>query len=94
MLTPDVLTFSPDGKLLKTEQAAQAGNDGIVILRDGTKYVSSVMQGGVSRMRPGQPADLIATNIPNAASMCYDAGANQLVIPMNANNALAFVKLN
>jgi len=25
--------------------------------------------------------------------MCYDAGANQLVIPMNANNALAFIKL-
>jgi hypothetical protein len=22
--------------------------------------------------------------------MCYDAGANQLVIPMNANNGLAF----
>jgi hypothetical protein len=27
------------------------------------------------------------------ASMCYDAGANQLVIPMNANNALAFIPL-
>ena len=54
----------------------------------------SVMNGGVSRIRPGQPADLIAQNIPNAASMCYDAGANQLVIPMNANNALAFIKLN
>jgi hypothetical protein len=26
--------------------------------------------------------------------MCYDSGANQLVIPMNANNALAFVKLD
>ena len=71
----------------------QAGNDGIVILRDGTMYVSSVLQGGVSRLRPGQPATLIAHNIPNAASMCYDAGANQLVIPMNANNALAFVPL-
>ena len=42
---------------------------------------------------PGATAELIATNIPNAASMCYDAGANQLVIPMNANNALAFVPL-
>jgi hypothetical protein len=93
MLTPDVLTLSPDGKQLKTEQAAQAGNDGIVIMRDGTKYVSSVIHGGVSRLRPGQAAALIAQNIPNAASMCYDAGANQLVIPMNANNALAFVKL-
>ena len=90
----EVLTFSPAGQLLRTENAAQPGNDGLVIMPDGTKYVSSVQQGGVSRMRPGQPAELIARNIPNAASMCYDAGANQLVIPMNANNGMAFVPLN
>jgi hypothetical protein len=89
----DVLTFSPDGKLLKTESAVQPGNDGIVIMPDGTKYVSSVQQGGVSRIRPNGPAELIAQNIPSPASMCYDAGANQLVIPMNANNALAFIPL-
>jgi hypothetical protein len=89
----EVLTFSPEAKLLKTENAAQAGNDGLVIMPDGTKYVSSVINGGVSRMRPNQPAELIARNIPNAASMCYDAGANQLVIPMNPNNGLAFVPL-
>lgn len=91
--TADVLTFSPAGKLLKTEQAAQAGNDGLVIMADGTKYVSSVRNGGVSRIRANGTADLIATGIPSAASMCYDAGANQLVIPMNPNNSLAFVKL-
>ena len=89
----EVLTFSPEGKLLKTENAAQPGNDGLVIMSDGTKYVSSVVNGGVSRMRPNQPAELIARNIPNAASMCYDAGGNQLVIPMNPNNGLAFVPL-
>jgi len=89
-----VLTFSPAGQLLKTEQAAQPGNDGLVIMPDGTKYVSSVRNGGVSRIRPGQPAELIARNIPSAASMCYDSGANQLVIPMNANNGLAFVRLD
>jgi SMP-30/Gluconolactonase/LRE-like region len=88
----DVLTFSPEGKLVKTETAAQPGNDGLVIMKDGTKYVSSVQQGGVSRIRDGK-AELIARNIPNAASMCYDAGANQLVIPMNPNNGLAFVPL-
>ena len=38
---------------------------------DGTKYVSSVQNGGVSRIRPGQPAELIARNIPNPASMCW-----------------------
>lgn len=89
----EVLTFSPAGQLVKTETAAQAGNDGLVIMPDGTKYVSSVLNGGVSRIRAGQPAELIARNIPNAASMCYDAGANQLVIPMNPNNGLAFVPL-
>jgi sugar lactone lactonase YvrE len=88
-----VLTFSPDGKLLTTENAAQPGNDGLVVMADGTKYVSSVQNGGVSRIRPGQKAELIARNIPNAASMCYDEDANQLVIPMNANNALAFVPI-
>jgi hypothetical protein len=90
----DVLTFAPDAKLLKTETAVQAGNDGLVIMADGTKYVSSVLNGGVSKLRPGKPAELIARNIPNAASMCYDAGANQLVIPMNPNNGLAFVRLD
>lgn len=89
----EVLTFSPDGELLNTENAAQAGSDGIVIMEDGTKYLSSVMVGGVSKIVPGQEAELIATGIPSAASMCYDAGANQLVIPMNANNALAFIPL-
>ena len=89
----DVLTFTPDGKLLRTETAAQAGNDGLVIMKDGTKYVSSVVNGGVSRIRQNQTAELIAQNIPNPASMCYDSAANQLVIPMNANNALAFIPL-
>jgi hypothetical protein len=91
--TNDVLTFGTDGKLLNTEHAVQAGNDGLVVMKDGTKYVSSVQLGGVSRIRPGKPAELIAQNIPNPASMCYDAGENQLVIPMNANNGLAFIPL-
>jgi hypothetical protein len=93
MGTDEILTFSPDGKLLATEHAAQTGSDGLVIMPDGTKYVSSVTNGGVSRIRPGRPAELIARNIPSAASMCYDEGAKQLVIPMNPNNGLAFVSL-
>jgi hypothetical protein len=91
--TEDVITYSKEGKPIKTEKAAQSGNDGLVIMKDGTKYVSSVVNGGVSRIRPGRAAELIAQNIPNPASMCYDPDANQLVIPMNANNALSFIKL-
>ncbi|HEV2518399.1 MAG TPA: SMP-30/gluconolactonase/LRE family protein [Devosia sp.] len=91
----EVLTFAAaDAKLLKTEKAAQAGNDGIVVLPDGTKYVSSVINGGITKLTPDGTASLIAENIPSAASMCYDAGAEQLVVPMNANNGLAFVSLD
>ena len=89
----DVLTFSPTGQLLMTEQSIDAGNDGLAILPDGTKYVSSVRIGTVSRIRPGQKAELIASGIPSAASMTYDPKRNRLVIPMNDWNAITFVEL-
>ena len=90
----DVMTFDPaSGKLIRTEHAAEGGNDGLVILPDGTKYVSSVRFGSVSKISPGKPAEVIASGIPSAASMGYDSKHKQLIIPMNNNNAVAFLKL-
>ncbi len=89
-----VLTFSPEGKLLTTEESSDPGNDGLVILPDGTKYVSSVRNGTVARIRPGQKAERIADGIPTAASMAYDSKRNRLVIPMNDWNAITIVELN
>ena len=89
----DVITYSPDGKLVRVEQSGEKGSDGIVIMDDGTKYVCSVHHGSVSRIRPGKKAEIIAKGIPSAASMCYDSIQHQLVIPMNPNNGLAFLKL-
>jgi len=88
-----VLTFSTDGKLLSTEESTDPGNDGIVVLADGTKYVSSVRQGTIARIRPGQKAERIADGIPTAASMTYDSKRNRLVIPMNDWNAITIVEL-
>ncbi len=88
-----VLTFNANGTLVRTEHAFEGGNDGLVILEDGTKYVSSVRFGSVSRIRPGRSAEVIAAGIPSAASMCYDSVQHQLVIPMNDHNALAFIAL-
>jgi WD40 repeat protein len=90
----NVLTFAPDGTLLTTEPSIDAGNDGLVVLEDGTKYVSSVRQGTVARIRPGQKAELVASGIPSAASMCYDPKRHRLVIPMNDWNAITFIDLN
>ena len=89
-----VISYNRDGTVVRTEHAVEGGNDGIVITADGTKYVSSVRNGSVSRIRPGQDAEIIASGIPSAASMCYDSTQNQLVIPLNGNYALAFVQLD
>lgn len=88
-----VITYDLGGDVIKTEHSIEGGNDGIVILNDGTKYVSSVRFGSVSKIEPGQNAELIASGIPSAASMCYDSVQNQLVIPLNGNYALAFIPL-
>ena len=89
-----IITFDQDGAVVQTEHSVEGGNDGIVITADGTKYVSSVRYGSVSRIRPGREAEIIASGIPSAASMCYDSTQNQLVIPLNSNYALAFVRLD
>jgi len=89
-----VITYAQDGAVSRIEHSVEGGNDGIVVAADGTKYASSVRFGSVSRIRPGQEAEVIASGIPSAASMCYDSTQNQLVIPLNSNYALAFVRLN
>lgn len=91
--TNAVITYNPAGDVVRTEHAAEAGNDGVVVTADGTKYVSSVRFGSVSKIMRGREAEVIATGVPSAASMCYDSVQHQLVIPMNPNNALAFIKL-
>ena len=91
--TSDVVTYAPDGRLVRTEQSTDPGNDGLVVLPDGTKYVSSVRLGTVARIRPGQKAEVVATGIPSPASMAYDSKRHRLVIPMNDWNAITFVEL-
>tara|TARA_B100001123_G_scaffold274625_1_gene305569 strand:- start:1368 stop:2315 length:948 start_codon:yes stop_codon:yes gene_type:complete len=89
-----VITYGRDGEVVRIEHSVEGGNDGVVVTADGTKYVSSVRYGSVSRIRVGQEAEIVASGIPSAASMCYDSTQNQLVIPLNSNYALAFVRLS
>ncbi len=89
----DVQTWSTSGQLLTAVKTTDEGNDGIVVMPDGTMYVSSVRAGTVARIRPGQAPERIATGIPSAASMTLDSKRNRLVIPMNDWNAITFVDL-
>lgn len=88
-----VITYNPAGDVVRIDRAAEGGNDGVIVTEDNTRYVSSVRFGSVSKIVPGQPAEVIATGVPSAASMCYDSVQKQLVIPLNPNNALAFIRL-
>jgi|TARA_B110000438_G_scaffold206704_1_gene198415 hypothetical protein len=88
-----VITYDPSGEVVKEESAVEGGNDGVVVLENGIKYVSSVRFGSVSRIDSSGNAQLIARGIPSAASMCYDSRQNQLVIPMNPHYAMAFIPL-
>jgi len=92
--TKDILTFDRNGKLLKTEQSADAGNDGLVILPDGTKIVSSVQVGTIARIPPGGAPEVVASGIPNPASICYDPTRNVVAAPTNNNNAIALISLD
>ena len=74
-----------------SRRSSSSQPDSSGILPDGTKFVSSVRQGTVARIRPGQKAESIASGIPSPASMCYDSKRRRLVIPMNDWNAITFV---
>lgn len=90
----EILTFDRAGALLKTERSLDTGNDGLVILPDGTKYISSVRQGTLARIAPGGGApELVASGVTNAASICHDSRRNVIVAPMNNNNAIAIIDL-
>ena len=56
----DVITYSPDGKLVRVEQSGEKG-DGIVIMDDGTKYVAVFTT--AKHPRPGKKAEIIAKGI-------------------------------
>jgi hypothetical protein len=94
--TPDPATWqvwkiAADGTASMFVQGAPLRQpNGVAIDEKGNVVVLNM---GTDEIRPGKAAELIASNIPNAASMCYDAGAKQLVIPMNPNNGLASVPI-
>ncbi len=94
IFSSNVHTFTPGGELIGTTNTVDGGDDGIVIMADGTQYVSSVRFGSVSRISPDGTAELIAVGMPGGASMCYDPVSSQLVVPMDNANALVFVPLN
>ncbi len=94
LLDDEVNTYDRDGKLLGTRHAAEGRNDGLVIMEDGTLYITSVSFGSIHVLRPDDSKEVLAVGIPGAASMCFDEGGNQLVVPMNNSDALAYRPLN
>lgn len=89
----EILTFSVAGELLSTQNSLDSINDGLIILPDGTMYVSSVGEGTLVRISPDEETEVIASGIPSAASICHDTKRNRIVVPMNTGNSIAIVAL-
>jgi hypothetical protein len=90
----DVVTYSRDGNVLKKESNLSTLNDGLVILADGSKITSSLRAGHIVRIpAQGGPAEVLAENIPQPASIGFDAKRNRVIIPQLVQNALTFVDL-
>ena len=88
-----VLTFNPQGKLIRTENTVESGNDGIVILKDGTKYVSSGEWWCVAdSSREKRRADRAQHS--ECGIDVLRRGGESIGDSDESNNGLAFVRLN
>jgi len=90
----DILTYAPDGKLVKTENGLEGLADGLVILADGTKITTSLRANHLARIPPGGKAELLVDNVFTPASIGYDAKRNRIIVPENQQNAITMIDLN
>lgn len=89
----NVLTYSPDGKLVKTEDGLEGLADGLVILKDGTKITTSLRANHLAKIPPGGKAELLVDNVFTPASIGYDAKRNRIIVPENQQNAITMIDL-
>jgi len=89
----NILTYAPDGELVKTEDGLEALADGLVILADGTKITTSLRANHLARIPPGGKAELLVDNVFTPASIGYDAKRNRVIVPENQQNAITMVDL-
>ena len=87
-----VITYNLDGEVVKTEYAAEGGNDGVVVLPDGTKYVSSVRFGSVSEIKPVKRRPLLL-RVSRVRHRCATTPCSISWLFLNPNYSLAFIPL-
>jgi len=90
----EILTYTPDGQVAKTENGLESLADGLVILEDGTKITTSLRANHLAKIPPGGKAELLVDQVFTPASIGYDAKRNRVIVPENQQNAITMVDLN
>lgn len=90
LATRDIVTRSPGGAVVSVLHNSGIGNDGVVALKDGGRLTSSVTDGTLAHVRADDSMQIIATGMPGAASITYDAKRQRVIVPELRENAVRF----
>ncbi len=88
-----VMTMSRDGEILNEKQLDAGKLDGLVVLDDGTKLVSSWDGEHVVRIAPDGTVSTILTGVVQPAAFDVDPEKGLLLVPQVKENAVAVVPL-
>lgn len=91
LATRDIVTRTPRGDVVSVLHNPGIGNDGLVVLKDGGRLTSSVADGTLAHVHPDDTTQIIATGMPSAASIAYDAKRQRVIVPQLRENAVRFL---
>jgi len=89
----EVVTRRPDGTVLDTKTLPQGQLDGLLILPDGSKLISSWEGKNVVRLRPDGTTQVVVDNVEAPAAIGFDSKRQKVLIPQLTLNTLVIADL-
>ena len=91
--TPGNIIRVSNGEISESTEMTAGGFDGVVELEGGDLLVSSWSESAVLRISPDGSATPVVEGVEGPADIDYDAGRNQILIPLLQSNNVLFVPL-
>lgn len=89
----DVMTISPEGEILKRVTLPTGRLDGLVILDDGSKIVTSQEGSQIFRIPTGGEAEAVVKDVPGPAAIGFDTERNRILVPTIRENTVRIFDL-
>jgi hypothetical protein len=88
-----LITLSPEGTIETTRELEAGKLDGLVVLEDGTAYVSSWETNGILEVAPDGTGTVAASDMPSPAAFDIDRKRRMLVVPLLLEDRIATAPL-